>query len=125
MVVVPDEVREALVRHAEEEAPNEACGLVLLDGDRVVDYVPGRNAQASKYRFALEIDPVVWADIGDRDVEQGIFHSHLDSEPYPSKTDVENIGLWAGRPYFILSLRTRELAAFTIDDGGISRLELS
>lgn len=124
-MVVPDEVREALVAHAEAEAPNEACGLLLIDGDRVVDYVPGRNAAASPYRFALELDPVTWADIGDREVEQAVFHSHVSSKPYPSKTDVENIGLWEGRPYFILCVRTKELAAYTIAGRTIAPLELS
>ena len=30
--------------------------------------------------------------------ELGIFHSHLSSPPRPSRTDVENIGSWQGRP---------------------------
>jgi hypothetical protein len=38
---------------------------------------------------------------------------------------VENIGLWQGRPYLILSLRTGDLAAFLIEDGRISELPLS
>jgi hypothetical protein len=38
---------------------------------------------------------------------------------------VENIGLWEGRPYLILSLGTGELAAFTIEGGRISKLDLN
>jgi hypothetical protein len=38
---------------------------------------------------------------------------------------VENIGLWQGRPYLILSLGTGELAAWRIADGQISQLDLS
>ena len=53
----------------------------------------------------LYIDPAVWADLGDRDLAQGVVHSHLSSPPRPSRTDVENIGLWEGRPYLIYSLR--------------------
>jgi hypothetical protein len=41
---------------------------------------------------------------------------------YPSPTDVANIGLWEGRPYFILALADDDLAAFTIEDGEIERL---
>jgi hypothetical protein len=37
---------------------------------------------------------------------------------------VENIGLWEGRPYLILCLGTGELAAFTIERGRISKLDL-
>jgi proteasome lid subunit RPN8/RPN11 len=52
-----------------------------------------------------------------------VFHSHLSSPPRPSRTDVENIGLWEGRPYVILSLRSGELAAWRIAGGGIEPLE--
>jgi hypothetical protein len=43
----------------------------------------------------------------------------------PSRTDVENIGLWTGRPYLIYSLGRNDLAAFRIgEDGQIEQLEL-
>ena len=57
--------------------------------------------------------------------ELAVFHSHLSSPPRPSRTDVENIGLWEGKPYLILTVRTGELAAFTIEGGGIAELALS
>jgi proteasome lid subunit RPN8/RPN11 len=124
-VVVPDALRAAMRAHAEEEAPNEACGLVLIDGDTAVRYVRGVNKTPSPYRFELFIDPVEWADIGDTDLDQAIFHSHPASPPRPSRTDVENIGLWQGHPYLILSLRTGELAGWTIRDGTIEPLEVT
>jgi proteasome lid subunit RPN8/RPN11 len=123
-VIVPAAVREALVAHATAELPNEACGLVLFEGDTAVEYVPGRNAAPSPYHFELEIDPLTWADINDRDLAQAVFHSHLSSPPRPSRTDVQNIGLWAGQPYLIYCLRTDELAAWTIDGGDIKQLPL-
>jgi proteasome lid subunit RPN8/RPN11 len=124
-VVIPPEVRAEIAAHAREEQPNEACGLVLIDGDRAVEYVRGRNATPSPYRFELFIDPVAWADIGDRELEQGVVHSHLSSPPRPSRTDVENIGLWEGKPYLIYSLREDRLAGWTIADGSIEPLALS
>jgi proteasome lid subunit RPN8/RPN11 len=123
-VVVGAEVRTELVAHAAAELPNEACGLVLFDGDVAVEYVPGRNASPSPYHFELEIDPVTWADLNDRDVVQAIFHSHVSSPPRPSRTDVENIGLWSGQPYLIYTVRTDELAAWRIGGGGIEPLRL-
>ena len=123
--MIPAEVRRALEKHARAEAPNEACGLLLLRDGVAERYVPGRNKQPSPYRFELEIDPGVWADINDEDWEQAIFHTHPDSLPRPSKTDIENIGLWVRQPYVILSLKTNELAAWRIDDGRIEPLPLS
>jgi proteasome lid subunit RPN8/RPN11 len=123
-VVIPAEVRAALVAHAEAEAPNEACGLVLLREGTAERYVAGRNGAASPFRFELEFDdPEIWF-AEDDGYELAVFHSHLSSPARPSRTDVENIGLWEGKPYLILSLRLRELAAFTIEGGRISELPI-
>jgi proteasome lid subunit RPN8/RPN11 len=119
-VVIPARVRQALAAHAEAEAPNEACGLVLLRDGVAERYVPGRNAAASPYRFELEFDnPEVWF-AEDEGYELAVFHSHLSAPARPSRTDVENIGLWERRPYLILSLHTGDLAAFRIEDGRIA-----
>ena len=121
MVVVPPEVRAALVAHANEEDPNEACGLVVLRDGVAERYERGRNAAASPYRFELELAPELWF-LEDDGYELAVFHSHISSPPRPSRTDVENIGLWEGRPYLILSLRTGELAAWRIAGGEVSPL---
>jgi [CysO sulfur-carrier protein]-S-L-cysteine hydrolase len=123
-VVIPTEVRSALVEHAEAELPNEACGLLALREGVAERYFPGRNRAVSPYRFELEIDPDVWF-LEDDGYELAVFHSHPASPPRPSRTDVESIGLWEGRPYVILSLRTGELAAWTIADGTVEGLALS
>ena len=118
-MVIPAEVRSALVEHAEAERPNEACGLVLLRDGTAERYVPAENAAASPYRFEMRADPEVWF-LEDEGYELAVFHSHISAPPRPSRTDVENIGLWEGRPYLILSVRTGELAAFTIEGGRIA-----
>ena len=124
-MVIPESVRAELVAHAEREAPNEACGLVLLRDGQAERYEPGRNAAASPYRFELEFDnPEIWF-AEDDGYELAVFHSHLSSPARPSRTDVENVGLWAGRPYLILSLRTGDLAAFTIEDGQIAEVSIT
>ena len=123
-MVIPAEVRSALVEHAEAERPNEACGLLLLRDSVAQEYVRGQNVAASPYRFELKVDPQVWF-LEDDGYELAVFHSHLASPPRPSRTDVENIGLWEGRPYVILSLKDDELAAWRIADGRIEPLELA
>ena len=117
-MVVPAATRRELEQHARAEAPNEACGLILLRGGVAERYVPGRNVASSPYRFELEVEPEAWF-LEDEGYELAIFHSHLSSPARPSRTDVENIGLWEGRPYVILSLRTGELTAWRILRGGI------
>jgi [CysO sulfur-carrier protein]-S-L-cysteine hydrolase len=124
-VVIPGDVRDALVRHSRAEAPNEACGLVLLRDGRADRYEPGRNAAASPYRFELELDdPEIWY-AEDDGYELAVFHSHISAPARPSRTDVENIGLWAGKAYLVYSLREDNLAAFRIEDGQIEELPVT
>jgi len=123
VVVVPAALRGELVRHSLDEQPNEACGLIVLRDGVAERYVRGRNAAASPYRFELEVDPELWF-LEDDGYELAVFHSHLSSPPRPSRTDVENIGLWQGRPYLIYSVREDDLAAWTIADGEIAPLAL-
>ena len=124
MVVIPADVRGELEAHAREEAPHEACGLVVVNDGTAERYVRGRNAAASPYRFELDIDPDTWF-LEDEGYELAVFHSHVSSPPRPSRTDVENIGLWAGRPYLIYTVRTDELAAWTIANGSIEPVPLT
>lgn len=123
-MVVPDAVRQALAAHARDESPNEACGVVVLRDGVAERYVAGRNAAASPYRFELDVAPETWF-LEDEGYELAVFHSHLSSPPRPSRTDVENVGLWAGRPYLIYTVRTDELAGWRIADGSIEPLELA
>jgi proteasome lid subunit RPN8/RPN11 len=115
-VIVPADVRRELERHALDEAPNEACGLVLVEDGRAVRYERGRNAEASPYRFRLEVKPEVWF-LEDKGYELAVFHSHPVSPPRPSRADLERAGLWASRPWLILRTDTRELAAWRLVDG--------
>jgi [CysO sulfur-carrier protein]-S-L-cysteine hydrolase len=121
VVTVTAEVRAQLVAHAREEAPNEACGIIVFRDGESVRYERGRNTLASPKVYELEVDPDVWF-LEDEGYELAIFHSHPVTRAYPSPTDVANIGLWEGRPYFILGLAHDELAAFAIDKGEIERL---
>jgi proteasome lid subunit RPN8/RPN11 len=114
-------VRTALAEHAQSEAPNEACGLVVVKDGIAERYVPGRNTAASPYRFELDVDPETWF-LEDDGYELAVFHSHLSSPPRPSRTDVENVGLWTGRPYLIYTVRTGELACWVIANGSVEPL---
>ena len=122
-MVIPRPVRDALVAHSREEDPNEACGLVVLRDGVAQRYERGRNAASSPYRFELELSPELWF-LEDEGYELAVFHSHLSSPPRPSRTDVENIGLWEGKPYLIYCVKDDDLAGWTIQDGEIVPLEL-
>jgi proteasome lid subunit RPN8/RPN11 len=124
VVVVPNAIRAELRAHAEEEAPNECCGLVLLRDGVAVEYVRGVNKLASPYRYELYIDPFVWSELDD-DLEQVIFHSHPETEPRPSRTDRELAGLWSGRPFLIYGLARGELRGWRFSRDEVEEIELT
>ena len=123
-MVVPPAIREQLAAHAREEAPNEACGLVAFRDGVAERYLPGENALESPYRFELKPRDPADFFLEDEGYELAVFHSHPESEPRPSRTDLENIGLWEGRPYLILRTDTGELAGWRIANGDVVSLAL-
>jgi proteasome lid subunit RPN8/RPN11 len=123
-VVVPPAIREQLAAHAREEAPNEACGLVAFRDGVAERFLPGENVLESPYRFELRPRDPADFFLEDEGYELAVFHSHPESEPKPSRTDLENIGLWEGRPYLILRADTGELAGWRIANGGVESLPL-
>ena len=124
-MVVPDEIRAQLVQHARAEAPNEACGLVAFRDGIAERYLPGENTLASPYRFELKPRDPADFFLEDEGYELAVFHSHPETAPRPSRTDIANIGLWEGRPYLILGLASGELAGWRITNGSVEPLELS
>jgi proteasome lid subunit RPN8/RPN11 len=117
-VVIPADVRRAVAEHARAEAPNESCGLLALRDGVAERYYPGVNRSDSPYRFELDVDPEVWF-LEDDGFQLAVVHSHVASPARPSRTDVENIGLWRARPYVIYSVADDELAAWRIDDRSV------
>ena len=120
---MPPPVREAVAEHARQELPNESCGLLVVRNGVAERYEPGHNAAASPYRFELEVDPELWF-LEDEGYELAVVHSHVSAPPRPSRTDVENVGLWQGRAYVIYSVARDELAGWTIQGGEITPLTL-
>jgi proteasome lid subunit RPN8/RPN11 len=122
---VPAAIRRELERHADEEAPNEACGLISLRDSVAERYIPCVNAAASPYRFDLRVpDPELLFELEEQGCELAVFHSHPTDSARPSKTDLANIGLWEDRPYLILSRPTGELAGWRIRGGAVEPLLL-
>ena len=124
MVTVPAALRRELEAHASAEAPNEACGLIALRDGVAERYLPGTNDAASPYRFQLRPGAPDDFFLEDEGYELAVFHSHPTDKAEPSRTDIENIGQWEGRPYLILSRPTGELRGWRIADGRADELEL-
>lgn len=121
---MPAAVRQALEAHAAAEAPNEACGLLAFRDGVAERYLPAANEAASPYRFQLKPGSPQDFFLEDEGYELAVFHSHPTDKAEPSRTDVQNIGQWEGRPYLILSRPTGELRAWRIAGGRAEELEI-
>jgi proteasome lid subunit RPN8/RPN11 len=115
---------QALVAHARAEYPNEACAL-LAGRDGAVDRVYTLpNAEASPTFYVVEPNAQLRAmtEMDDLGLDLlGIFHSHVATEAYPSRTDVE-LAAYPDAAYLILSLADQDapvLRAFRIRDGQV------
>ncbi len=92
---LPAAVADAILAHAGEAHPHEACGLLAGrpgSGD-VTRYHPARNALGS--RSAYEVDPedlvrIVFAIEADGDELAAIFHSHPATPAVPSASDIRD-----------------------------------
>ena len=124
-MVIPAAMRHELIEHARAEAPNEACGLLAFRDGVAERYLPGDNELASPYRFRLKPRDPNDFFLEDEGYEVAVFHSHPTDSAVPSRTDLANIGLWEGRPYFILALPTRELRGWRIEGGRADELEVA
>jgi [CysO sulfur-carrier protein]-S-L-cysteine hydrolase len=124
MLVIPAAIRRELEEHAAAEAPNEACGLIAFRDGVAERFRPADNAAASPYRFQLKPRDLEDFYLEDEGYELAVWHSHPTESARPSRTDIENIGLWEGKPYLILSRPLGELRAWVIRDGRIDEIPI-
>jgi proteasome lid subunit RPN8/RPN11 len=76
---------DQITPHAQEEYPNEACGLVCLSFEGTAFAVRARNLSPSPRTHAV-LDPQVWLDCENFNVV-GTYHSHPDGSAEPGDTD--------------------------------------
>ncbi|MFL5704731.1 MAG: Mov34/MPN/PAD-1 family protein [Ktedonobacteraceae bacterium] len=101
VVRIPAAMYEEMVAHVVAGYPNETCGMLASKDGRVVKNYPTANAAEHPDDFS-EISPEdllhIANDIDEYDGEMYVYyHSHPQSEAYPSPRDVE----WARRNQMI------------------------
>ncbi len=100
-----------LIRHAQFEYPDEACGILLCPSKRpseIVEAFEAKNASKERLRDRYRLDPLDFLrvfELGERaglDI-CGFYHSHPDHPALPSSYDREMA--WNGYMYLILEIR--------------------
>lgn len=117
---------DQVLAHSRRDHPVEACGIVASLANEVVasKVIEMSNKAASRTFFIFDSKEQfrVFRGLGDRnEVCRVIYHSHTESEAYPSRDDVE----YAGNPeahYLIVSTRKEvdeDVRCFRMFDGDI------
>jgi len=123
-LVLPAAAVAAIVGHAYDGYPLEACGLLVGRGARVARFVPCTNVAASAKVYTIDPLEHLRAERAaeDEGLEVvGVVHSHTHSEPYPSPTDVAQAPDPAWH-YVIVGLKREapEVRSYRITDGTIT-----
>ena len=127
-LVLPRAMQEQIIAHARGGLPNEACGILAGREGRATRFLPAVNGEASPYFYSIESQDllriVLEIEEADEDIV-AIYHSHVESPAFPSRTDVE-LAQWPDAAYMIVSLGSEppEVKAFMIRDGAIERREI-
>jgi proteasome lid subunit RPN8/RPN11 len=124
----------AILEQSRAEYPDECCGVILgpVGSDKPVRLKPMINSAHSPTFY--EFDPkdllALYREVDDRDEEiVVIYHSHTETEAYPSRTDIA----YAGEPgahYVLVSTRKEiapatEFRSYRIVDGVVTEEEVS
>jgi [CysO sulfur-carrier protein]-S-L-cysteine hydrolase len=124
------EMRDEIVAHAREEAPNECCGMIGVRDGAAVSLYRARNAEQSPLRYVVHPQDQfrIMEQMDERGEELGaIYHSHTKSPAVPSQTDINLAEGWPDPLYVICSIAdsgSPELRAFAIRDERVEEVAL-
>ena len=134
VVPIPRSLVDAMVAHAREDLPNEACGIVHARDGAAVSVHRVTNVAASPYRFEMHgMEQIRLEQARDESGETlfAIYHSHVASRAYPSQTDVrmaffppgevDQEPAYPGTLYILVSLAEEPppVHAYHILEGGV------
>ncbi|WP_428327220.1 Mov34/MPN/PAD-1 family protein [Nitrosopumilus sp.] len=82
--------KKILTQHAENEKPNESCAILFGKDEIVSEIFLTKNIEESPVTFTISNEQLIegYKIAEEKKVDViGIFHSHPNSEAYPSNTD--------------------------------------
>ena len=89
-IILSQSNKKLLTEHAIKERPNESCAILFGKNNHVRRIFFTKNIEESPTHFTISNKELIKAyNIAEKeDMEMiGIFHSHPESEAYPSNTD--------------------------------------
>lgn len=133
---IPREILDDMVAHAREGLPDEVCGMLAGRGSEAITHYRLNNDNPSPVSYS--VDPTQQLNVL-RNIESsglelvGIYHSHPDSPPLPSITDINRAFFPGTRElnyphavYVIIGLSgpSPEVKAYRIGQADIEQVEI-
>lgn len=127
VVHLPDSQRSQIVEHCLSGVPNEACGLLAMDDDRIVEVYPTSNLDASPVSYTVPPEEH-FAALTDAESNGwelgGVFHSHPTGSARLSMVDVRR-ALEPDWLYVVVGLRGGvEIRGWRIEAGQVEPVGL-
>jgi proteasome lid subunit RPN8/RPN11 len=122
-----------MIAHARKEAPNECCGIVAGKDGRGVKLFRAGNAEASPYRYNMDSQDLfrIYSECDENGWEfLAIYHSHVATEAYPSRRDIDRataVQDFFDGYYVLVTLKEPgrpQARAFRVRDGHVAEEEL-
>ena len=120
-ILLPKVFRQSLEQHADMQSPLEACAILFgTSNDKIwetTDIFLTENIDKSEVNFTISNEQLMegYTMAEDKGLDiVGIFHSHPNSQPSPSNTDIK---FMKGNPvpWIIYSGVTKEMKAYLLD----------
>ena len=89
-IKLSDTDKKILSEYSENQKPNESCAILFGKNDQVLDLFLTENIEKSSVNFTISNEQLIegYKIAEEKKMEIiGIFHSHPDSDAYPSNTD--------------------------------------
>ena len=89
-IILSQSDKKILTEHAENEEPNESCAILFGKDNIVSEVFLTKNTEESPVNFTISNEQLIegYKLAEEKKIEViGIFHSHPNSEAYPSNTD--------------------------------------
>jgi len=89
-IILSDTDKKILSEYSENQKPNESCAILFGKNDKVLDLFLTENIEKSPVNFTISNKQLIEGNKIAEEKEMdviGIFHSHPDSDAYPSNTD--------------------------------------
>ena len=125
---------DAIIEHSRAEYPDECCGVILGPAGKNLPMRLKQMINAAHSPTFYEFDPkdllALYREVDDNDEEiVVIYHSHTETEAFPSRTDIA----YAGEPgaHYVLGSSRKEIApaiefrSYRIIDGVVTEEEVS